>query len=72
MSDLFIDLFHYVCILLLGMTLHDLTTLCGNAHVTKLWWANTQGHIFSLLVQYDTVKEDCVNIPELLQSVYIS
>jgi len=32
------------------MTLHDLTTQCGNTHVTKLWWANTQGHIFSLLV----------------------
>jgi len=32
------------------MTLHNLTTLCGNAHVTKLWWANIQGHIFLLLV----------------------
>jgi len=32
------------------MTLHDLATLCGNAHVTKLWWTNTQGRIFSLLV----------------------
>jgi len=32
------------------MTLRDLTTLCDNAHVTKLWWASTQGRIFSLLV----------------------
>jgi len=29
---------------------YDLAALCGNAHVTKLWWANTQGHIFSLVV----------------------
>ena len=28
MPDLFIDLFYYVWILWLGMTLHDLTTLC--------------------------------------------
>jgi len=32
------------------MNLRDLTTLCGNAYVTKLGWTNTQGHIFSLLV----------------------
>ena len=32
------------------MTLHDLTTLCGSAHVTKLRWANIQGQIFSLLI----------------------
>jgi len=50
MPDLFIDLFHYVWILWLGMTLHDLTTLCVNSHVTKLWWANTQSRICSLLV----------------------
>jgi len=30
--------------------LHDLTVMCGNAHVTKLQWANTQGRIFLLLV----------------------
>ena len=50
MPDLLIDTFHYVCILWLGMTLHDLTTLCGNAHLTKLQWANTQSHVFLLLV----------------------
>ena len=50
MPNLFLDLFHYVCIWWLGMTLHDLTILYGNAHVTKLWWANTQGRIFLLLV----------------------
>jgi len=48
MADLFIDLCHYVCNLWLDMTVHDLTTLCGNAHVTKLRWAKTQGCIFSL------------------------
>jgi len=32
------------------MILHDVTTLCVSAHVTKLWWADTQGRIFSLLV----------------------
>jgi len=32
------------------MTSHDLTTLCCNAHVTKLRWPNTEDRIFSLLV----------------------
>jgi len=34
------------------MTVHDLTTMCGTAHVTKQQRANAQGRIFSLLVVY--------------------
>jgi len=32
------------------MTLRDLAALRGNAHVTKLQWANTQRRIFSFLL----------------------
>jgi len=42
--------FHYVCILWLGMTVYDLATLSSSEHVTELQWAGTQGSIFSLLV----------------------
>jgi len=34
------------------MTVYDLTTLCGNEHVTKPCCINTQGHTFSLLLEH--------------------
>jgi len=46
MPDLFIDYF-------MMSAFYDLAWLYilhGNTHVTKLQWANTQGHIFSLVV----------------------
>ena len=49
MSDLFIDLFHYVHILWLGMTLRDLTTLCGDARDKTAMSQHPGSHFFYVL-----------------------